>query len=416
MVRIAVVSFPGNNCEVESLRALKDSGMEAMFFRWNDDRNKLVGVDGYFIPGGFSYEDRGRSGMVAGRDTLMDFIGQEAEAGKVIIGNCNGAQILVESGIIPLEKGLQMCLARNALDMEGVPQAIGFLSQWVWITPVCRLDRCATSDWKGPMHVPIAHGEGRFTTRDASLLEELKKNDQIAFSYCDSAGNVSGDPVITPNGSVYAIAGVCNQRGNVVAIMPHPERTQNGKPYFDSMKKWIEQHQNNQKIPMPQRITDPFDVSGRKPKDLEIFIDTIIVNNEERTVELTAKRYAQNVKVKQWKYLAPTAFTPEQTLSNLSVFNSNKERAFIRRGSIITRWNHENKSEDAISAEHADLFYRGIALLRRDIPDTGAVGLGEGSETGVCSYLDGVGDDVIQNRQFLEVFCNPHSSILERLV
>src|SRR3990167_3928274 len=98
---VAVFSFPGNNCEVESLRAIKESGMDTLFFRWNEDRSKLKDVDGYFIPGGFSYEYRGRSGMVAARDPLMEFIGQEAEAGKVVIGNCNGAQILIESGLVP---------------------------------------------------------------------------------------------------------------------------------------------------------------------------------------------------------------------------------------------------------------------------------------------------------------------------
>ncbi|MEK7122568.1 MAG: phosphoribosylformylglycinamidine synthase I, partial [Patescibacteria group bacterium] len=236
--RIAVISFPGNNCEVESLRALKQAGMEAMFFRWNEDRSKLKDVDGYFIPGGFSYEDRGRSGMVAARDPLMEFIGQEAENGKVVIGNCNGAQILIESGLVPIGKHLDMSLARNVV----AGAAVGFLSEWVWITPACKVDRCVTSGWSGTMHLPIAHGEGRFTTRDKDLLEELKKNDQIAFRYCDEEGKASEDPMITLNGAVYAIAGICNPAGNVVALMPHPERTPNGTPYFAAMKKWIKKN------------------------------------------------------------------------------------------------------------------------------------------------------------------------------
>ena len=85
--RIAILSFPGNNGEVESMRVIRRVGMEAIYFRWNDDRAKLNDVDGYFIPGGFSYEDRGRSGMVAARDPLMEYIGAEAQAGKVVIGN-----------------------------------------------------------------------------------------------------------------------------------------------------------------------------------------------------------------------------------------------------------------------------------------------------------------------------------------
>ena len=236
MTRIAVLSFPGNNCEVESLKAVKQAGMEAVFFKWNDSKENLEGIDGYFIPGGFSYEDRGRSGMVAARDPLLQFLHEENERGKVIIGNCNGAQILVESGLIPLDKGLKMSLARNALS----DQSVGFISEWVWITPTCKRDRCATADWEGVMHLPIAHGEGRFTTKDKDVWKEIKKNDQMAFSYCDASGKVSDDPVVTPNGSEFSIAGICNPAGTVVALMPHPERTENGKPYFESMKRWIE--------------------------------------------------------------------------------------------------------------------------------------------------------------------------------
>lgn len=233
---VAVVSFPGMNCEVESLRAVRKSGMEVKEFRWNDSREKLKDVDGYFLPGGFSYEDRGRAGMIAAHDPLMDFLREESKRGKVIIGNCNGAQILVESGLIPFGEHLDMALARNRIP--------DFFNEWVWIKRTCARDRCATSDWEicgepcRTMLVPIAHGEGRFTTRDPDLIGELKKNDQIAFQYCDKDGNVS--EASNPNGSVESIAGICNPAGNVVALMPHPERTANGDPYFLSLKSWLQ--------------------------------------------------------------------------------------------------------------------------------------------------------------------------------
>ena len=163
--RIAIVSFPGNNCEVESMRAIRNAGMEAVYFRWNDDVSRLKDIDGYFIPGGFSYEDRGRAGMISARDPILEFIKEEAAKGKVVIGNCNGAQVLIESGLVPNAQGLQMSLAHNAVDGE----ATGFLSEWIWCTPSCAQDRCATSDWTGAMHMPIAHGEGRFTTTDKAL-------------------------------------------------------------------------------------------------------------------------------------------------------------------------------------------------------------------------------------------------------
>src|SRR5262245_49686190 len=138
---IAVISFPGNNCEVESLRAIARNGMKARYVRWNEDPKTLSGIDGYFLPGGFSYEDRGRSGMVAARQPIMDFLRDEAAAGKVIIGNCNGAQILVESGLIPNGKGLQMSLARNAIRKGNTWEGAGFLNEWVWIRPSSAKDR-----------------------------------------------------------------------------------------------------------------------------------------------------------------------------------------------------------------------------------------------------------------------------------
>lgn len=410
---IAVVSFPGNNCEVESMRAVKEAGMDALFFRWNDDREKLKDVDGYFIPGGFTYEDRGRSGMVAARDPLMDFIRQEAEQGKVVIGNCNGAQILVESGLIPLGNGLQMSLARNAVETSDGWQASGFLSEWVWITPSCQPERCVTSDWKGVMHLPIAHGEGRFTTKDKDLIDELRKNDQIAFSYCDAEEKISMDPVVTPNGSMFAIAGICNSQGNVVALMPHPERSLEGGPYFVSVKRWIENkrkvERGKRKVRTDERSTGH--LQSRTSRPLEIFIDTIITNNEERTVEKAARKYAPGIILKQWKYLSPTKGSLDEVLADLSIFNPNKERAFIRRSGTLYHWNSSAKREE----KSTQTILNGIALLRRDIPDTGASGLGEGSETGICYVCSGVEERLVMETRVLQVFSNPHASTLERL-
>ncbi|MFA7681627.1 MAG: phosphoribosylformylglycinamidine synthase I, partial [Candidatus Peribacteraceae bacterium] len=333
-MKIAVLSFPGNNCEVESLRSIERCGMEAMFFKWNDSTEKLAEVDGYFIPGGFSYEDRGRAGMVAARDPLLNFIADEAAKGKVVIGNCNGAQVLVESGLIPLDKELRMSLARNVVESE----AVGFLNQWVWITPSCARDRCATSDWEGAMHLPIAHGEGRFTTKDKDVIQELKANDQIAFSYCDSEGKISGRSPICPNGSLFGAAGICNRAGNVVALMPHPERTQDGDPYFLSVKKWIEQKRGGG-IGSASASENDVVVPHRRAHDGEIFIDTIIVNNEERTVEQAARRLVPELSLKQLKYLLPCKSDPQEILSHFALFNPNKEVAYIRRGDAIMRWN-----------------------------------------------------------------------------
>ncbi len=416
MTTIAVISFPGNNCEVESIRSIRAAGMEPLYFRWNDDRAKLQNVDGYFVVGGFSYEDRGRSGMVAGRDALMEFIGREAEEGKVVIGNCNGAQILIESGLVPLGANLDMSLARNAIAQEDGFHAPGFLSEWVWMTPTCARDRCATADWEGAMHLPIAHGEGRFTTKDADVMDELKKNDQIAFSYCDAEGKVSVDPHITPNGSLFAIAGICNPAGNVVAIMPHPERTPNGAPYFASMKKWIERKRGIKQLARPAKAAAPMTVSARGDQPLEIFIESIIVNNEERTVESVARKYDASLRLTQFKYLSLPTGDPRAVLADLTRFNANKERAFVRMSGQMLAWNAARKELEPANAEVVAKRLGGTVLLRRDEPDTGAHGLPHGSRTGVCYAVRGAETgDVLANPALLEVFCNPHASSLELL-
>ncbi len=412
---VAVVSFPGNNCEVESMRHIRQAGMEAMYFRWNDDRAKLKDVDAYFLVGGFAYEDRGRSGMVAGRDPLMDFIGQEADAGKAVIGNCNGAQVLVESGLIPMDKGLHMSLARNAIPSAKGFHAPGFINEWVWITRTCESNRCATSEWDGVMHLPIAHGEGRFVTEDKDLFAELEKNDQIVFKYCDSEGTISEDTMYTPNGSTLAAAGICNPAGNVVALMPHPERSPEGGPYFEALKIWLTSKHAIGAARSVASMTSLTAITPHKTALTELFIDTIIVNNEERTVEQTARRFSPSLKLKQWKYLAVPSDKVEGILRDLTIFNPNKERAFVRTGTTLSKWNSEKKAAETLTQSDAQKVLNGIVLLRRDLPDTGAESLGKGAETGVCYACVGIDDAALNDRKLREVFCNPHSSTLQRI-
>lgn len=408
MPTIAVVSFPGNNCEVEAIRSLKRVGFDVKYFRWNDEVSNLQEVDAYFLPGGFSYEDRGRAGMVAARDPVLAHIVEEANAGKPVVGVCNGAQVLVETGLIPNGEHLQMSLARNAA--EG--KAIGFLNEWVWITPTCERGRCCTSDWEGAMHIPIAHGEGRFTTKDRELLEELQKNNQIAFCYCDEQGAVAEDLSVTPNGSSLAIAGVCNPAGNVVALMPHPERTMNGDSFFRSMKGWIENRSSSTVVENNNRSTSvSIDVGSRQPKAIEIFIDTKIVNNEERTVEATARSFAPRIQIRQMKYVSISSAEPKKVLDDIARFNPNKEMAFIRRNGVMHAWDSDSKTEDVCE----DFLAENRALLRIDNPDTGAYSSDMSSQSGVCYLLSGVSDEDLLNTSLLEVFANPHASTLEEL-
>ncbi len=418
---IAIPSFPGSNGEVDNVRVLKRCGFDCFVFRWNDSREKLRDVDGYFFGAGFSYEDRGRSGMVAARDPLFKFMHEEAERGKVIVGNCNGAQVLVESGLIPLGSGLKMCLARNAVrEGEGSWKSPGFLNEWVWITPACKPERCATSNWFGTtcgepcrtMHIPIAHGEGRFVTRDPDLIAALGENDQVAFRYCDAQGNVSPDVPVTPNGSTGGIAGICNPAGNVVALMPHPERTPNGDPYFLSIRTWMEKGGTKQGAALKQaREPGAFRIPGRSPMSVEIFIDTMITNNEERTVEQAARRMEPSLRLKQFRFVGMKSDRAKDLLTRLSFFNPHKEIAYVRLRSKWQKWNADKKKLEEIS--HPVL--KGIPLLRRDEPDTAGEALGDGAETGVCYDCREVEEGRLLRLEVCEVFCNPHASTLERM-
>lgn len=219
--KIAVIYFPGNNCENESVRACIACGMDADLLRWNTSED-LNRYNGFIIPGGFSYEDRVRAGAIASKDSVMERIKDEAKKGKAVLGICNGAQILVESGMIPgLKDKVEMALAPNRN-----PFVSGYYCTWVYVKNTGKRKTAFNSELKKDevMHMPIAHGEGRFTTNDRSLLNELIKNDQILFRYCDMHGNITDKFPVNPNGAIYNIAGLCNREGNVMAIMPHPER------------------------------------------------------------------------------------------------------------------------------------------------------------------------------------------------
>jgi phosphoribosylformylglycinamidine synthase I len=222
--RICVIQFPGANCEYETARALRAAGLGADILRWNRTDRDLGLYRGYVLPGGFSYEDRVRAGAVAATEDIMAEIMQEAAQGKPVIGICNGAQVLVECGLVPGSPGgrIDLALAPN----RGMGRE-GYYSDWVFVEAPPVPARCAATCDLEPGEVlplPVAHAQGRFTSDYPGLFEKLEAEGRIVFKYCRADGSAPTGFPEDPNGSEKHAAAVSNSEGNVVAMMPHPER------------------------------------------------------------------------------------------------------------------------------------------------------------------------------------------------
>jgi len=227
--RVAVLQFPGSNCEAETARALAAVGCLPEVFRWNRDPRELDAFQAIVVGGGFSYQDRVRAGVIAAHEPIVARLLGLAGDGLPVLGICNGAQVLVEAGMVPgVEWGaVEMALAPNRMTKDGVVVRRDYYCIWTHLKLRCAPSRCVFTQALEPeavLALPIAHGEGRFTTRDETLLSDLAAAGQIVWQYCDPEGVVHEEFPVNPNGSSLAIAGLCSPAGNVLALMPHPER------------------------------------------------------------------------------------------------------------------------------------------------------------------------------------------------
>ena len=230
-MKFGVIVFPGSNCDYDAYMAIKSVIGQQVDFLWHQDTS-LRGCDCVILPGGFSYGDYLRTGAIARFSSIMKRVMEFAKDGGLVVGICNGFQILLEAGLLP------GAMLRNT--------SLRFICRFVHIraedehTPFT--GRCS----KGQvLKIPIAHTDGNYFIPEDGLTQ-LKENNQIVFRYCDENGEVT--PKANPNGSLENIAGICNRSRNVLGMMPHPERSSekilgsdDGRHIFESVVSFFQQ-------------------------------------------------------------------------------------------------------------------------------------------------------------------------------
>jgi phosphoribosylformylglycinamidine synthase I len=213
-VRVGVVVFPGSNCDTDTLRGLSLVGAEPVEL-WHESAD-LAGVSAVVLPGGFAYGDYLRAGVIARFSPVMRAVASFAADGGLVLGICNGFQVLAEAGLVP------GALLRN--------RSLRFAGRWIDIATT-RSDTPFTAGTTPgvPLRMPVAHGEGCYYADDATL-DTLERDGQVLFRYVGAEGETLADEAdpANPNGSLRAIAGVMNAAGNVAGLMPHPERASEG--------------------------------------------------------------------------------------------------------------------------------------------------------------------------------------------
>ena len=221
MVRVMILKAPGINCDEEMHKAFRLAGaetQEVLITSLIRDSSVIDSYDALGVPGGFCYgDDLGAGKILANqlRYKMYDRLHEFVDSGKPVIGVCNGFQILVKAGILPgITDSQDATLTFN--------DSGKFECRWIRVKNVNR-GSCLWSRNLDTLELPVAHGEGKFVPRDRSVLKQLQDNNQIVFKYVDGQGSKSGYPH-NPNGSVADIAGICNKKGNVLGMMPHPER------------------------------------------------------------------------------------------------------------------------------------------------------------------------------------------------
>ncbi|RAP32319.1 phosphoribosylformylglycinamidine synthase I [Candidatus Marinamargulisbacteria bacterium SCGC AG-414-C22] len=218
----AVIQFPGSNCEYETIAAIEAAGCSVDLLRWNCNEDDFFKYHAFILPGGFSFQDRIRAGVVASKLPIMTYLKKADQSGLPILGICNGCQILAETGIVPNVEdtdNIEMALAPNM--KQNNPH--GFVCDWVYVKIKQPEKNIFTKTFSETDVIPIQinHAEGNF-----NLAEAIKsnRNNLTEIYYVNDQGEKNNLYPINPNGTYDNLAGISNKKGNALAMMPHPER------------------------------------------------------------------------------------------------------------------------------------------------------------------------------------------------
>ncbi|MGI6130287.1 MAG: phosphoribosylformylglycinamidine synthase subunit PurQ [Bacillota bacterium] len=228
-MKFGIVVFPGSNCDKDVQTAARAVGHDADFI-WHTDTS-VDGFDCLVLPGGFSYGDYLRTAAIARFSPVMEPVARYAASGRPVIGICNGFQVLLEAGLLP-----GAMLRNTSCKFVCKPQRIRVESTRTPFTRKFRQGQVIT--------LPIAHGDGNYYI-DGETLEQMERGGRVVFRYCDESGEPT--PESNPNGSLNNIAGICNNAGNVLGMMPHPERAAegilggaDGRLLLESVAQWVQ--------------------------------------------------------------------------------------------------------------------------------------------------------------------------------
>jgi len=330
--KIAIIQFPGSNTELETIAAIERNGMTPISHLWNEPSSNLEQYSGFILVGGFSYEDRSRSGIIASLDPIMNTLKKQALKGKPVLGICNGAQILVESGMVPGNGNFDtmVSLTENKRVKGGQVVGTGYYNTWCYLKSNEKsVSAFIDGSDMGLLHIPIAHAEGRFMV-DSKLHQAVEKSNLAVYRYCDKGGSIINDFPINPNGSIDNIAALGNVAGNVMAIMPHPERTHGGDSIFRALNNFLSTDEVFSYKALSYDCKKIKVAPFKKSKETtELLISMIIADNEAISVQKCIERLGKtSVPIKKYLHLEIEHEGPlnmESVYETDVLFNPSKE-------------------------------------------------------------------------------------------